>query len=790
MLSRKIRQALTSLGKSSRAGDSQILGALSAASQAKTTLFAMSFALFATACSEQVEDNSNNPVETSGTVISPPAPSGISIRTVSAPSWLISGGDVLVEISSTDDSLDTLAISLNGEDITDQFVVTGNALSGLVDDLILGDSTLLVTVAGTDKAETLALSNYPATGPMISGPHQDPFHCQTEAFTLVDGGKLGPVTDENCSVQKSVSYVYWSATDSEFKPFRRSLTGVLPPDLGTMLNEAGAEVPLIVRVETGTVNRAIYESAMLHDPDEGEISPWVQSQGWNGKLVYTHGGGCRGGWFQQGDRTGGVLRLGLLEMGYAVTSSSLNVFGQNCNDLLASETHMMVKEEFIERYGEPIYTIGTGGSGGSYQSHQTADNYPGVFDGIIVSSSFPDVTSATIFTLADSRLLNYYFSTVDPEGFSPEQQQAITGFGALASMPNLSRGAARIDPIFYFDTAAEEQGGEVSIPALETRRYHPSIPRGVRATVYDHTVNVYGQTEDQKALRPLDNTGVQYGLQALNDELISFEQFIALNAGIGGFDRDANHIPERHRADEFAAKIAIESGRILNGGGGLAHTPIIDYRSYTDHSENGDIHMLVHQFSTRDRLINANGHADNHVMLVGGRWGFSEEMPDLKNLFVQMDEWLLALAGDTSERSPREKMRSAKPLGLVDSCWDDSSDTREQIAEPLGIDNNGRCAELYPIYSTPRHVAGAPLANDIVSCQLKPVSLADYRAEISAEQFSQLQDVFPQGVCDWSKGDASNARYQGTWKSFGPSTINLISGIPQPEANAVIISAQ
>ena len=45
------------------------------------------------------------------------------------------------------------------------------------------------------------------------------------------------------------------------------------------------------------------------------------------KLVYTHGGGCRSGWFQQGTVTGGVLRKGLLERGYALASSTLNVFG-------------------------------------------------------------------------------------------------------------------------------------------------------------------------------------------------------------------------------------------------------------------------------------------------------------------------------------------------------------------------------------------------------------------------------------------------------------------------------
>jgi hypothetical protein len=68
--------------------------------------------------------------------------------------------------------------------------------------------------------------------------------------------------------------------------------------------------------------------------------------------------------------------------GYAEASSTLNVFGNNCNDLLASETMMMVKERFIKAYGKPLFTFGRGGSGGSYQQIQTADNYPGLLDGI------------------------------------------------------------------------------------------------------------------------------------------------------------------------------------------------------------------------------------------------------------------------------------------------------------------------------------------------------------------------------------------------------------------------
>ena len=61
--------------------------------------------------------------------------------------------------------------------------------------------------------------------------------------------------------------------------------------------------------------------------------------------------------------------------------------------------------------------------------------------------------------------------------------------------------------------------------------------------------------------------------RALNQHLSGPRQFIDLNRDIGGFDRDMNHIAARHKSDAQAAKRAIESGRILSGGGGgLAST--------------------------------------------------------------------------------------------------------------------------------------------------------------------------------------------------------------------------
>lgn len=55
-------------------------------------------------------------------------------------------------------------------------------------------------------------------------------------------------------------------------------------------------------------------------------------------------------------------------------------------------------------------------------------------------------------------------------------------------------------------------------------------------------------------------------------------------------------------------------------------------------------------------------------------------------------------------------------------------------------------------HASPRQVAGGPLSENILKCQLKPLSATDYApVTLSGAQISRLQNVLTAGVCDWSK---------------------------------------
>ncbi len=323
-------------------------------------------------------------------------------------------------------------------------------------------------------------------------------------------------------------------------------------------------------------------------------------------------------------------------------------------------------------------------------------------------------------------------------------------------------GARRIDPKPGSTSCA-------SVPVAQ--RYDPATnPTGVRCTVYDHTVNVYGKDPATGFVRrPLDNVGIQYGLKTLNDGSITVDQFLDLNEKIGGFDKDATIVPQRTVADLVAARAAYQTGRLTNAGGGLASIPIIDFRDYNDVLPGGDIHVRYHSFSMRERLDKANGRHDNQVMVVNdNRFGlYSNNNPLLREAILKMDRWITAIKADTRDIQQIEKVVQNKPADVVEGCY--TKDATPVFNPEIQLREQERattCNQLYPTNSFPREVAGAAVAANIIKCQLKPLAVSDYAVPLTPAQWARLQAIFPSGVCDWSEPGLEQQGLIGTWIFF------------------------
>ncbi|HSX81412.1 MAG TPA: DUF6351 family protein, partial [Candidatus Saccharimonadia bacterium] len=86
-----------------------------------------------------------------------------------------------------------------------------------------------------------------------------------------------------------------------------------------------------------------------------------------------------------------------------------------------------------------------------------------------------------------------------------------------------------------------------------------------------------------------------------------------------------------------------------------------------------------------------------------------------------------------------------------------------KVAEPQTYAGPGLCNTWYPSFPTPRLVAGAPLADDIVKCALKPIDISDYAVVFTQDEQARLHRIFPDGVCDWSQPGAQQVPLGGTW---------------------------
>jgi hypothetical protein len=326
----------------------------------------------------------------------------------------------------------------------------------------------------------------------------------------------------------------------------------------------------------------------------------------------------------------------------------------------------------------------------------------------------------------------------------------------------------------------------------------------VKWTHWNDLENIYGVDEDGYAPSTWGNVGVQYGLQALKDGNITMAQFLDINAKIGGWKQPDKMVPEsilftdelgeldpgtlegilnilkllmdfdpwsirnaNRQTNQYGVAPRTETGidavhaAYTSGHVFIGHIdiPLIDVRHYLDPVL--DMHHAQQSFATRQRMIDGQGHADNQLI-----WFIEshldrdiDDYSDVTEAFELLDEWLTNI-----KNNPHLSVVENKPADAVDKCLDKNGDLIAEGSDVwdgiLNDEPDGTCTQAFPLYSTSRIIAGGNIKGDVFSCHLQTVDEAIDAGvydglSLTEQNIMRLKEIFPDGVCDYSKGDAA-----------------------------------
>ncbi len=593
----------------------------------------------------------------------------------------------------------------------------------------------------------------------------------TPVFKTDDMGKLTRKVigfSKDCSVKTQLR-LFVVTKDNEIKETFVDQLSLLKSD------------DLLLRVEQGTINRHIYTLVMPITSQE--VHYRSSKKLWNERLIYQFAGGVGIG-FRQGKINPKKLlsrRSEQLREGYAVISSSANKTSYTYNMLLAEDTAWRVKRQFISLYGEPIYTVGIGGSGGGLAQYLIAQNSPGLIDAALPLYSYPDMVSQTIYALDCDLFNSYYAFKSNLENWDLADKKR--------SLEGLNNANIEHKSWFYYPVNQLLSGKKPYIPKNYSECIHgyfglsalinnpaqgflkpifsPDVKRKTHWSYWQDLAPVFGEGQKGYANSLWGNRGVQYGLNGLKQNLITIDEFLDLNYRIGSWkpaesmqqeqllyfpfvkipiwltqwSRHNITTPDSGPAKRASASIhavqqAYRYGQVFLGYNDI---PTIDIHHYLE--EELDMHHISTAFATRLRIENKMGTSDNHKI-----WISHKDYTPLKEAFSAIDHWLL---------------NNQEPENASDRCFDGSG---QVIAFGKQVWNgawnqrsNGDCTTTYPIYTNSRIQAGGPWSGSIFECNLMPIEDAIkngvYAPLDMTPHIQELRNIFPDGVCDYSKGD-------------------------------------
>lgn len=723
---------------------------------------------------------------------------GVSISVLSSPHDRVSGGDVRLAVTIPEGMEPTrVEIVAGGREVTPAFSAEGpRRLEGVVRGLPEGRSSILVRApSGTREVE---LVNHSRSGPMFSGPPQEPFVCSRPEDRRA--ARLGAPADEDCRMETRVDHLYRSTDTGTYEPLPPGPDR--PADMARTVTSRGDTVDYIVRWERGTINRFIYSIAVLAPTPGRRGGPDLSA--WNGRLLYHFQGGVGVGHYQGAPSRDHMLYEHGLSKGYAIAYSTGTKTGLHYDLEVGGETALMVKDRFVTAYDDPLYTVGLGGSGGAVQQYVYGQNHPSLLDAAIPQYSYPDMVTQTIH-VGDCELLERYMDAQvrsDPESkwATWSNRTWLEGLNASDTLANPYRGGR--------PGLTECVNGWRGLSPLTLNPHYGDVPgmkRPVRDTVewthYADAVQVYGRAEDGYAARTWDNEGVQYGLQALRAGRISPTEFLNLNARVGSWKNEPQMVQEGRPFVEGAGEVDVHSARNMRlsredagrspapraeaDPGAIAaayreglvfrgdlEIPVIDWRPYLERAL--DMHNAHQSFAARRRMLDHDGDAGNQIIwFTDVRSGVPRH--DQTPLALEViDAWMANIRA-----TPGRSVAENRPTRARDACFGASGELLYRGEDawagavshqnpslsgsdgeaPTGTGPEGPCARRFPLYGTARTVAGGPITGDVFKCHRQPVSEAIEDGVYGSwaptnEQVERLRSIFPEGVCDYERGDA------------------------------------
>ena len=336
----------------------------------------------------------------------------------------------------------------------------------------------------------------------------------------------------------------------------------------------------------------------------------------------------------------------------------------------------------------------------------------------------------------------------------------------------------------------------------DTYTFSVDYPAGVtdeeKATFEADIVDYTGDVIAGFARRPYDNAGILYGLSGVLDGTMTPAQFVDLNVKMGGGDYDLNPTAARVEADATAVERIFRTGAV-NSGEHMDQVAIIDRRG----PDPGAFHDVYRTYVMRERLFRSNGHADNQVLWQGPVALLGDATFETDSIFA-LDAWLAdveAMDGGFDAPGLEDRIRTARTTaGIEHRCTDGAGDDLPYAIDVAGTPS-GRlvCDTVAEDYTAPRIQAGAPLTDDHIACERKPLDFAEFRLvgvdgeptavviPFTDAEKTALQGVFPDGVCDYTLDPAhltvgeDGLRTQA-WLDYGDSAGTIFGGVRLADA--------